>query len=87
MHLARMVEKKIESLDSIQKEREFLRSQNTSLSQKLKECAFVSLGLVIESFKNALQQVEHFHCPLVVSREPIWPGQVLLDGKIIYILE
>lgn len=87
MHLARMVEKKIESLDSVQKERKFLRSQNTSLSQKLKECAFVSLGLVIESFKNALQQVEHFHYPLVVSREPIRPGQVLLDGKIIYILE
>lgn len=44
MHLARIMERKIEALDSSQKELEFLHSQNAFLSQRFKELFSSGLG-------------------------------------------
>lgn len=53
MHMARMMEmeRKTKALDSAQKELKFLRIQNASLTQKLKEFTYTSLGAVIECLK------------------------------------
>lgn len=63
IYLEKMLQKRTRVLDS--------------LAQELKECASVNLVVVVESFENALQQVEHLHHSLVVSREQVWLGQIL----------
>lgn len=73
MHLMRMIEGKTKALDSVLKELELLLIKNVFLNQNLKECAYLSLMEVTWSFENALQKVEHFHCPLIVLREKIRP--------------
>lgn len=87
MHLAKMMERKTEALDSSQKELEFLRSQNASLTRKLKEFTSTSLRAAIESFKNVLQWMEYFYRPLIISSEQIWMGQILWDGMVVSILK
>lgn len=37
---------------------------------------------ILESFENALQQVENFHFSLCILREQLWLYQMLKDGKI-----
>lgn len=74
VRLVRMIEKNSEALDFALKDLEFLHCPNASLTQKLKECASLSLGEATGSFENMVQQVEHFHSSLVVSRKHIWPG-------------
>lgn len=59
------------SLSSIQGKLESLRLHNASLTQNLDDCTSYTLKAVSQSFENDLQQVEHFHRPLVVSREQI----------------
>lgn len=59
------------SLLAAQRDQEFMRLENAFLVQCL-ACIIVILGVVSRSFKNALQQVEHFHHPLCVSRKDIF---------------
>lgn len=40
IHMARMMERKIESLDYAQKEQEFLHGQNASLTKKIERMCF-----------------------------------------------
>lgn len=77
-----MMERKTEVVDSAQKELEFLHGQNASLTQKWKQCSSSSIVEVIESFENALQQVEHFHLLLIISREQICPNRILQYGRV-----
>lgn len=72
-----MMKRKIDALYSTYEELEFLHGQNPSLTQELKEYASKSLWAFIDSIENMLQQVKHFHSPLVISREKFQPCQIL----------
>lgn len=87
MHQSRTLEERIKALEFSQREVEFLCSQNASLDQKLKDSTSMTLGYVVESFENVMQQVEYFHRLLVVTREEICLGQVVQYGRIVSILE
>lgn len=65
MNLARVNERKTKDFYSTHKELEFLHSQNASPKRELKELDSASLVEFNDSFENKLQQVEHFHLPLV----------------------
>lgn len=77
IHLSRTLEEKTQAPESSRKELEFLHGKNSSQARQLKEFISVNLGVVIESFENALQQVEHFHHPLTISREQNRLDQVI----------
>lgn len=54
------------------KEMKLLHSQNALLNQQLADSMSSSLETVLKSFENALNLVEYFHHPLILSREEIW---------------
>lgn len=51
----------------------FLRLENASLTKWKDDYTSVSLGVILQSFENALLQVEHFHHPLTISRDQVQP--------------
>lgn len=57
-----------ESLSYAQRELESLHLQTASMTQQVADCMSATLKPVLHLFENALQQVDHFHRPLVVSR-------------------
>lgn len=71
------------SLGSTHKELELSRSQNASLTQQLNDCTISTLEAASQSFQNILDQVEHFHHPLTVSKEQIWLNQAVIDRNIV----
>lgn len=100
-HLVRIVERKNHALTSIRgnlsscqaslsttkKELESLRLENASLTQKLADCMNADLEVVSQSFENALHQVKHFHCHLIVLREQICLEKVLKNRESISLRE
>lgn len=50
-----------ESISEVQRVLKSLRLKKASLTHCLTEWSIASLGVVLESFENALQQMEHFH--------------------------
>ncbi|CAI8595494.1 unnamed protein product [Vicia faba] len=73
------------SQEAAHKEMEFLQSQNVLLARRLVECTRFTLEEVLQSFKNALDQVEYFYHPLKLSMEEIQPDQAIMDGNIIFL--
>lgn len=74
-YLVRMVVRKNQALVSTWKslsyaqgELEYLHLQTTSMTQQVADCMSVTLKPILHLFENSLQQVDHFHHPLVVSR-------------------
>lgn len=74
-HLVKTVTKKNQALTSIwdnlafsQRKLEYSHLHNASLTHKLADCTNITFDAVSHSFENALQQVEHFHHPLIISR-------------------
>lgn len=74
-HLVRTVKSKNQTLTSIQGnlsfahgELESLHLENASLTHHLTECTNAILGVVMQSFNNALHQLEILHCHLLILR-------------------
>lgn len=59
-----------------------MHPHNALLTQKLVDYTNATLETTFQSFENDLQQVEHFHLPLTISKEQIREDQVVKDGKL-----
>lgn len=51
------------------------------------DCINVDLGIVTQSFENAFQQMNHFHRPILISRERVRWVQMLKDREIVSLLD
>lgn len=56
---------------------------NASLAHKFNESSTASIAVVLKSIENSLQQLEHFHFSLYISREQVQSKHMLKDGKIV----
>lgn len=66
---------------------ESLCLKNAFFTQCLVDCTIAGLGAVWKSFENVLDQMEHFHHLLCISREQVWPDQIFKDGDVVSLLE